>query len=976
MCYWIVEESKEFDIVEHYGMTGDKKRDIIGYKHKIDDKTDKWYFQCKNYQTASYSDFEKELKSIKCHFDENLDFKPDSIIFITGCVVSSDCKDKTKKFGKSLGLSRVYFWTQIELDQKVKKNKRIFEEFFSGGINVDRTIQKIISGVSSQISGNSNSVISLSHSQKFGEEINNQISDANEFIISRDFEKAKTSLFKILGKLEDNPGNFRSELSRIYNNIGVCFARPENEGGDLDKADFYLNLALTTQPSLKKASVNLVFLYHLKGGKENYQKAFNLAKTLWENSEKGDPLFLHAYVMSVFHYKSAAEAIDVYNKCDESKALANNNIELFRILGYVHFCNNQFDTADMFINSALELSPKHAEALSLKAKILLSRTFKEKVSYKKFRFLPVVTDIQDIIQAHTLLKSALIEASHQRKIWLETEIKLDLLICTLYIKNDLAVEYSNIRNTILQNTLNEHEIANIEFLDIIFEFERRNFPNAYGNLIHSKYWNSLEYSGKKLFSYIFYLRGSPEYSKEILNLILPIAEEQKDTHFWLDLSTVEALLNHKNLAIQSLNKAKEVSKNTKMEKEVLQHNLRILKRYASSGDPHRWIKGMLEYHDQYPEDKSVTKYQEKSAKNPKKLISYLKKQQKSWEDQKERIKSNFCPSYWLEEFLFEPYAKLLSEPKDIELTIPLITPDINFKNELIQNFNDSKVIVFDYASLLNFSKMNLLADLEKYNKQMLICTDLFNKIQEELVVYENQDLRNLWEFIRFSNKFSIIDCDQTYILSIDLSKNFEPWLVNSVIIAKQKNTVLLVDDLHLIKLLKSERVPLCNSIVIIKNMLDNNFIDDEIYSLSLGILAERLYTVIEYSGDDLYKIAISDKGKLTFRTYHLVNQIRMPLLKKSPISWQLLVFVEKIWKCGIIFEDKLNWIKIISKICLESLKDPIKMENGNLECILVKQDLTNMWLLALQNSSKDESKILESEYQSIFPRSSTLPVNG
>ena len=137
-----------------------------------------------------------------------------------------------------------------------------------------------------------------------------------------------------------------------------------------------------------------------------------------------------------------------------------------------------------------------------------------------------------------------------------------------------------------------------------------------------------------------------------------------------------------------------------------------------------------------PEDKVLTKYQEKNGKNPKKLISYLKKRQKPWNDQKERIKSNFCPSYWLEEIFSEPYAKILAESKDVDLTIPLISPDINFKNELKQNFDKAKVIVFDYGCLLNFSKMNLLADLEIFNKQMLICSDLFNKIQEELAIYE------------------------------------------------------------------------------------------------------------------------------------------------------------------------------------------------------------------------------------------------
>ena len=117
---------------------------------------------------------------------------------------------------------------------------------------------------------------------------------------------------------------------------------------------------------------------------------------------------------------------------------------------------------------------------------------------------------------------------------------------------------------------------------------------------------------------------------------------------------------------------------------------------------------------------------------------------------------------------------------------------------------------------------------------------------------------------------------------------------------------------------------------------------------------------------NLYNIALDDKGKITFRTYHLINQITMPILNKSSISWQLLIFIEEIWKCGIIFQDKLNWIKLVSKICLESIKDLSKIENGELEFILVKHDLKNMWLHAIQHSDEDELKILEREYQSIF----------
>ncbi|MBW1855095.1 MAG: hypothetical protein JRJ00_10515 [Deltaproteobacteria bacterium] len=54
LCYWIIEKSSDFDGVEYYDMTGDKKRDIIAYKHSTSGKREQWYFQCKNYKKISF----------------------------------------------------------------------------------------------------------------------------------------------------------------------------------------------------------------------------------------------------------------------------------------------------------------------------------------------------------------------------------------------------------------------------------------------------------------------------------------------------------------------------------------------------------------------------------------------------------------------------------------------------------------------------------------------------------------------------------------------------------------------------------------------------------------------------------------------------------------------------------------------------------------------------------------------------------
>ena len=46
LCFWLVDETGEYELVEHFGGGGDKNRDVVGYtpEHELD------YFQCKRYR--------------------------------------------------------------------------------------------------------------------------------------------------------------------------------------------------------------------------------------------------------------------------------------------------------------------------------------------------------------------------------------------------------------------------------------------------------------------------------------------------------------------------------------------------------------------------------------------------------------------------------------------------------------------------------------------------------------------------------------------------------------------------------------------------------------------------------------------------------------------------------------------------------------------------------------------------------------
>jgi formylglycine-generating enzyme required for sulfatase activity len=128
LVYWLVKRSGEFDAVQWYGGARDKGRDVVAYRHTAG--REKWYIQCKRYRSIAFPTLRDELDKLAGHASEEPGFAPDVIVFATACPVPPDAKDRAAAHARALGLPAPYYWGRLELDERLKAQPEIEEEFF------------------------------------------------------------------------------------------------------------------------------------------------------------------------------------------------------------------------------------------------------------------------------------------------------------------------------------------------------------------------------------------------------------------------------------------------------------------------------------------------------------------------------------------------------------------------------------------------------------------------------------------------------------------------------------------------------------------------------------------------------------------------------------------------------------------------------------------------------------------------------
>lgn len=973
LCYWVVEKSSGFDSVQHYGMTGDKNRDVIGYKHNSSGKREKWYFQCKRYRTISYSAFKKELDAINEHCSEVLDFMPGVIVFVTACSVSPSCKDSVEQYAKSFFSGPIYFWTDVELDEKAKTTGAD-KEFFNAGFDVDEFAEKvadrlaIISKPIFQQSGQ------LARSEtKETDSVNIEIDGIVKLIEVNNLEEAKNALLVLLGRIQDKSEEYSHELARIYNNLGVCFNRLKREGGDFDKAEEYFELALKVNPTFLKSLANKAAVSLNKGGKENFKKAYDIMLPLWNNSDKKEPLYFQTLIWSIFHYQGSKNVFEFYDISSEAKCVVEKDWRSANLMGVICLATQDFKAAEEFAKIAIDLSPNSPQNLSLKARILMGRSQQENIIPSVFEIVPKFRDYKDIEEALRLLKQALETSKTENDHYFEEQIKTDILVCWIWLRRANEAWYRDLRLSIDVARLEPFQQRQLQVHDFLVELQARNFETAYSILVQTSEWKDVGYKEKMRLAHIFLMQGAPQQSKDILKQIEIEADKDRNVRFWLEMSMIEVLLDNKNLAIIAAQKVKDYAKDTVGEKTALSHFNALMLRYASSGEVDRLAEGMFDYDKRYPEEKAVVaiKAVDDDGKLTDEIKSMLLRQKERYENVRKIFRTQPLISYFLEETFKRPYAEILSYQNDPEFIIELTIPNEAFTQELTDKLEKAKGLIFDYSSLLNLSKMNLLGHLAKFNKKLYIAESLFEKIQNELLVFENEDLRRLWNFLRMSKEINIVEDDSAEIVDSQLSKLFENWVIDSIKVAKEKAILFVADDLRFLTFLRSQSINGANTLIFLRSMLSKGWIDAKIYSTSIGDLAERLYTFLSFTGDDLFQIVMEDKAKITLRSYHLVNQLFLPGSIAPSFTGVFLRFIDLLWKTGSLPEDKVEWLVFLTRRVLDLIDRQGGIKDRE-ELKKIAPDFVQMWIIAIKGSSKDEIVIIERKVDEILNKSNLM----
>ncbi|MFH1776104.1 MAG: helix-turn-helix domain-containing protein [Candidatus Omnitrophota bacterium] len=964
--YEIINRLNEFNRVQYYDGMGDKQRDIIAYKYEVGTKQ-QWYFQCKRYtKKIGFSIFENELNKIAEHSRKDKDYRPDVIVFATACRVGIPTIDKVKDHAKKIGLGEVIFWTDIELTAKAKA-AGIYEDLFPVTCkNLKESSEDIKKHVTNLFS---NAGLLIEQDKSKNDEINRIIDEAVQNIKSNNIDKAKQILLNVEGKIEDNPVKFKEELARIYNDLGVCYNRFERDGGDFDEAVRYFQIALEIKPDFIKAKINLSSLHLNKGSEKDFEEAYNIAEQLWKRSDKRDSTIFEIFIWSKYQHQSPQKVIDFYENSKEAQELVKKDEKLSSLMGTIYLNEKNIDKSQELIEQALNLAPHAPRNLMLKARILMARAETETIIPSVFEVIPKFKRYEEIEKALGLLGQALEIAEKEKNDFLVNQIRYDINFCLLWFWRFEAAEYKENRESIDVKRLTPDQQMQLGINDVFIQIQRRNFETAYDMLIATKGWVKLSYQGKTRIAHIFFLRGGSAEAKNILKTLESEADQKKDIQFWLDMSLNEVLLNNKNLAINAAEKAKNFSIGTDKEKMVLSHFNALMLRYADSGEVERLMAGMFDYDRKYPEDKALWSVKAVDGKGG--LSDEFKgvffKQKEWYEGVMRTFRSQPVPSYYLEQILKRPYAQILSFQKEPELAIELTIPNEKFEKELFANLEKAEQLVFDYASLLNLSKMNLLGHLEKFNKNIYIAQELFDKIQNELLMFEQEDLRRLWHFLRTSKEIKTIAEYKSALKGESIDKLFNEWLINSMKLAKDKNAVFVVDDLRLLRFLRSEDIKGCNSFIILKAMRAKEWIDGKMYSLAIGDLAERFYTFIPFSGDDLFQIVMEDKSKIKLRTYHLVNQLLLPCSNAESFIKVFVKFIDLLWKTGALPEDKVKWLAFLTERILELIDNQGGVEN-NQELEKAVPDFVQIWIIAVQRSNRDEVAFLEKEADKILAK--------
>ncbi|MBI2327170.1 MerR family DNA-binding transcriptional regulator [Candidatus Curtissbacteria bacterium] len=927
----------------------DKKRDILGYEIAKYNKRNPVYIQCKHVRDISETILKNEVSGLYQHVLNKTILKPSKIIFALSTNVNATVRDNIRLYVEQLlGVprSKVVFWCPVELDAKIKGEQSILKQFIlTGSVDANQATNFKTPDIK----------------QEYADNIKRTLARSQQLIQSRQFPEAEEHLLLLLGKIPDEE-KFAKDRAKTFNNLGLCYKWDGNHDDNYQKALDAFNKALDLDPTLHKAQCNLINTLLLTKNEENDNKAWDLVNKLWKEIGPEDEFVVITYIQTFSikfgKQKGLEEAEKIRSEvAKKGKPELTENAGFWSLLASTYFFTDQLDKSQEIITKILEQNEFDVDAVYLQAMVKMRNAKQD--SKPLDDFLENYKNSQEIRNVESLLRKAYQLAREQKRYDLLPEIYHNWDVCRLWLWKTSGEKLENLEYPLAENTkIDTHKISKIPERLLSKDYE-----GAYTAYKEISKDNDVPTNEKINIAWIFREYGYPEISLRILDEIDPAL--QLPYKYWLFKSICQVLTENKAQAIESCNQAKKAAKE-KGEglQEVLSHNGALLMRYQKEGD--RLLQNAIEYDNEFPAQKMLTKLDINNEKDKAFIRDSMIQRQQWFEGVLETYLNNPLPVYTLEKTFKRPFVEIW-EGRGANFPWEFHTPSDDYQKHLIELLESSDEMILDYMSLLTLIKANLFGFVERTGKKMYVHKLTFDKIQQELVQYESKTLRKLWDFLRKSSLVQIIAPNEELDENLKkLTKVFEPWLLQTIQVAKNKGYLLVTDDLRLSRAVTNEGVKVINSFTFLIYAQNKKWIEKKDYSQILGEIADCVYSFIPFNYEDLHEIIWQDDYKLTRRSFHLIHQLFLPGSGLLSFINVFVDFTKQLWQSGALSEDKIFWTKFITEeinILFE------KWENEKTPATDEGREFVNkfalMWGMAVQMANVEDLKALRSELDSI-----------
>lgn len=980
LVFTVIDRLPEWNSAQQYAHMGDKGRDTIA---KLNGEERFTFFQSKRYQNVEPADFTAELDKIKQHFfgkKKQKDQQPARIVFCVACGVKPTLRDALKEYANSNGLPDVEIWAEVELDSKCKAIPLIIKEFFGGYITeAIEDISKVHSLVQESAEKIREDIAKLPQQIQTSREMTDEQEDAElreatRLVNAGQFVEAEKIMNPLLAKLEEKKDT--KKRHEVYNILGVRYSN-DKEFADWKRARDYFEKALALQPTFEKAARNLAIAYLNSQDKEYFQKAEKLAKE--KMKEFPDNLsFVSFYLLALDRLQNKKELSAFIASHPDLKNQARTDLDLRVAVGNAYLKIEDLGSALQIAEEGLQEFPNSCNLNLIKGRALLFKADKEeRTDNIEIDVVMQFKDPSKIVEAQRCLEKALDAgiAEKQPRSFLDA-IRLELLTST-HILGEYE-KFGYIKRQIDFSKMNESVITQVEVRDFANFIRQRNFRAAFDILKSSKLFPKIVYIEVRKLAHIFLSKGAPEFAVELL---LPFKQEAvkiEDEVYWFILTTAYALMGKKNEAITTTEEARRIfAKNPKKHKKTLEFASGLANRYIREGETDRLWESINELQRVEPDVPIIRpiKAVEDDGTLSKEIRDLFDRMRKEYNEKKQLFMEKHLPIYLLQKIFNKSFPEVINLPRgnaDFDFTLPYTFVNEEFISGGKQMFEKEPQLILDYSALYNLAKAKSLGLLQMFSKKVIIHEQLFNEIQENLQVEEDEVVRAIWEFVRSQ---SVIHETRTIerkeVFSAKVRKIFPSWLIETIELAHQDNVLLVCDDLNLVKMLKGKPQKIINTFVIFQAAVAIGYLDKKQYALVLGALAEMFYAFLPFNGKDLLYIAIDDDDKMksqqirwgkydrndrveiSHRFFHLINQIHLPGSEVRSFVSTAFSFIEEVTRLGLLYADKAKYLYFLTAFFLywirENLPKGDKEELGIMASFIGKS-----WAMMITRTSGRE----------------------